>query len=360
MASRATHVTAVDIGGGILGYTDGDPGSAIPATVLTALERNQTQEEVAKAVEHFGLTPDGSADDQLATGLDTINDSVWGPGTDGTFVTVGNYTQTSDEYYEALTLSAGHGWFNNGYRLFVNGTLRIEGTFRVDGDDGLNVGPSPPAGGDGAPHGSVGGGGNGGDGGIVASSNGVDGAARAQAGTFYMNGAVGLGDGGDGTDGNSTTGGAGGQVVLPGNQLDYRVYPQRMQGIGLAAEIEEDPEDDQFSPQWRRLSGGSGGAGGGASTDGDGTGGGGGGGVMIIMARHVIINGGQLNADGGEGPLPLGAPNLPGRGGGGGGGVILLTYRSLVFESGDLADIHANGGAGGVPGEDGVVHLARM
>lgn len=61
---RIAHPTA---SGGL--FTEGDPGTSTPATVVTAAWLNGVQEELANAIEAAGITLDGENDAQLASAI---------------------------------------------------------------------------------------------------------------------------------------------------------------------------------------------------------------------------------------------------------------------------------------------------
>lgn len=111
----------------------------------------------------------------------TLNDNGignYGDGSDGSLTTSGNVTLTEDKYYTDLTVSAGDIFNPAGYRVFVSGTLTINGRIERNGNDG--------------------GTGKFGTGGRAA--GGVGGAALADG---YLKGSL---KGGDGGDGSSTLG----------------------------------------------------------------------------------------------------------------------------------------------------------
>jgi hypothetical protein len=55
---RISHSTAVDIGGGRMGFRSKDTVGGVPGTVLTATHMNATQEEMLAAIEEAGEVPD--------------------------------------------------------------------------------------------------------------------------------------------------------------------------------------------------------------------------------------------------------------------------------------------------------------
>ncbi len=55
---RISHSTAVDIGGGRMGFRSKDTVGGVPGTVVTATHMNATQEEMLAAIEEAGEVPD--------------------------------------------------------------------------------------------------------------------------------------------------------------------------------------------------------------------------------------------------------------------------------------------------------------
>lgn len=69
---RIDTSSAIDIGGGKLGFTDGNSGTGTPATDLDASFFNNIQEELAHIVEQSGETLDGSDTTQVYTALNAL------------------------------------------------------------------------------------------------------------------------------------------------------------------------------------------------------------------------------------------------------------------------------------------------
>lgn len=61
------------------------------------------------------------------------NDSLYGPGTDGTVVIASNVTLSRDMYYDNLTVNSGSTLNTNGFRVFVKNTLTVSGTINNTG-----------------------------------------------------------------------------------------------------------------------------------------------------------------------------------------------------------------------------------
>jgi len=70
------------------------------------------------------------------------NDSVYGPGTDGTVSISGTITLTRDMYYDTLTIPLGNVLLTNGYRVFVKNTLTLNGIIGIGSVSGNSNGSS--------------------------------------------------------------------------------------------------------------------------------------------------------------------------------------------------------------------------
>lgn len=62
------------------------------------------------------------------------NDSVYGFGTDGNVVIASNTSLSRDMYYNNLTINVGSHLNTNGYKVFVRGTLAVNGSIGVNSD----------------------------------------------------------------------------------------------------------------------------------------------------------------------------------------------------------------------------------
>ena len=229
---------------------------------------------------------------------------------------------TGDEYYADFVVPLGVTLTTNGFRLFVSGTLTLDGTIASNGGDAVG-----PTGGSATSTGTL--------------------LASAPGGSFVA-GVPQPGDtitrslGGSGGAGGSVPlgpGAAGGTAVLPSAAQGYSTFangtPTVCWQIGLTGHL----ADGTFA---------AGGAGGGAggSTAGTGGGGGGGGGVVVVAAK-AIAGGGTISAVGGAG----GAPSGTSAGGGGGGGGVLFVFTSTPLPL--SVGLTAAGGAGNTGGVDG-------
>lgn len=323
----------------------------------------------------------------------TLNDSgiySYGDGSDGALVTSGNVTLTADKYYTDLTISTGDTFDPAGYRIFVSGTLTIQGTGKIarngnNGSNGSNASGSAGANGGagaaaladgylkGSVAGSAGGRGSNGDSTNISGNPVIDNTSRTGvAGTATTNsigsdgtaGATG-GSGGNGANGGGA-GGAGGVATQSNVKLIANWH--------LATLLDVSSSGSTVKYDNSAGCGGGGGGSGGASsgTYNTGTGGGGGGGggsgsnggILAIYARVIVIGAsGRIEALGGTGgnggngaagQADGGGANASGGGGGAGGtggegGNIILVYNSLT-NSGTISVAGGSGGTGGSGG----------
>ena len=90
-------------------------------------------------IQRFGATPnynDSSQRQRLG------NDSIYGPGTDGTVIIASNTSLSRDMYYDTLTINNGVTLNTNGFRVFVKNTLTVSGTINNTGTTGTLRGVS--------------------------------------------------------------------------------------------------------------------------------------------------------------------------------------------------------------------------
>jgi hypothetical protein len=269
---------------------------------------------------------------QQAAGGGGGGDSIYGDGSDGTVTISADTTLTRCMMYGDLTVDSGKLLKTNGYRVFVKGTLALNGTIQNNGTDGGAGGGL----GAGAPSGFLNGGWNGGAGNTQAGDGG-------QASPDPARGGAG-GAGGQGTP-PGRLGGAGGTATLPGaangGESIFREYMSIVRGIALTS----------------KINGGGGGGGGGGDGSNVGAGGGGGGGLVVVIARKVTGTG-TIRANGGAG----GNRDFyvaGGGGGGGGGGAALITDSAspvscTVEALGGAAGSSPGGGSPGTVGTAGV------
>ena len=311
-------------GPGNHGWSGGDPELLQTGSIVTEYWLNSVSNELAVAIGETGIVPSDGDPRQLSKTLSTIGGGIYGGGSDGFFV-IDGIVQEMDTDIVLLALSIINGGHlkTNGYRVYVSGTLSIDGTSKVSNDGEDAAGGTP---GLGAPAGTLNGGGGGGAG------NAVDPGENGVLTDFSVGG-----NGGLGGDGAGSPGGAGGVATPP------------PAGAGKVATLQVATTGEirgASASGW--LAGGAGGAGGGAGV-GNSAGGGGGGGGALILVVHRLQNDGTISARGGAG-----ADGVldGGGGGGGGGGSILLTYRSVT----GVGTVEVEAGAAGVsPNEaDGV------
>lgn len=82
---RINNSSAVDIGGGDLGFTAGDPGTGQPATTVDAEWLNSIQEELATVIESESIALDGSKTDQLLQAITQIAQAFSGGASTGDY-----------------------------------------------------------------------------------------------------------------------------------------------------------------------------------------------------------------------------------------------------------------------------------
>lgn len=262
-----------------------------------------------------------------------ITFNFFGDGSDGNAtITTNNATSgplssgalTRDAYYNNLTISGSGAIFNNGFKIFVAGTLDLSnagaGAIRCSGNNG-----SGSSGGGALTANTLGGSAAGGPGnGSSASGTSVGGSVTPANG--------GSGGFGGGVAGEGMINGYGGDSSLP--TIMHVASLEILRGASL-------------------ISGGAGGGGGLTGTSGGGSGGGSGGAVLFLAAN--IINRGAstaasaIKATGGAAGTATrtGSDATAGSGGGGGGGgFIYVVYAKLVGVQTTNNAVEANGGNG--------------
>lgn len=271
-----------------------------------------------------------------------INAGLFGDGSDGNVTLSVNTTLTRDMYYDDLTINSSSTLSPDGFRVFVKDTLTIDAGSKIDrsGNNGTNavVNLAGIAGTAFArlnrPLNNNGSGGSGGAGSTGVGANGsvaiLINASAGGAGIPGGNGGAGVSAGGNGGNSSSIA-----FINAPIGYLNtnpiYGTYP--VQG-GMGG------------------GGGAGGGGGGGVAGGGGGGGGAGGSVLLVFARHMILNG-QINANGGNGgnggtPAAGGSAKGGGGGGGaGGGGAIFVCYQDFSG-AGSINALSGTSGTGGI------------
>ncbi len=265
-------------------------------------------------------------------------------------------TLTQDLYCEGLTMTDDAQIVLNGFRLFVLGDISMadSATIWVPGSAGAD-GDSGGLGGLGAPEGTIGGGWDGGEGANVIPTIAAD---PGDDDPNFTSAAYG-GGGGDGVNGGTRLGGAGGNsdylFNIFGDFSSSNVFAER--GLDLAGGA---GGDVVVTP-----SGGAGGGGGGANATEKGGGGGGGGGFACISCFNLNMTGSSLlsaqGGPGGQGETGGGATN---GGGGGQGGAIKIHCYSVTVETGGnivapgaVGGSGASGGVAGGTGDDGNIFI---
>ena len=256
---------------------------------------------------------------------------LFGGGADSNVTIAGGLTGLWQDLHAANLAVTGTGILNtNGWRIFVQGTLRIDagGEIRADGQAGGSGGKPPQIGGVTA--------------GLGATSNYLRGGFNGGSGAYTTRGSGGTtgppyvllgGAGGQGGSGN--TGGGIGGTGMPLSSMRTRInyWPAMLEGYagGMSGVV------------FYGGAGGGGGVGGLTSSATACGGGGGGGGGIIVVAAKDIINAGVIGARGGTGGIG-GSGISAGGGGGGGGGAVVVIYDTYTG-SGTLS---AAGGFGGI------------
>jgi len=317
----------------------------------------------------------GGTTKQYSLGDDGI--FSFGDGSDGALTTTGDVTLTSDKYYTNLTISTGDTFYPAGYRIFVNGTLTLEGTAKISRNgvagsvgnnatnrDGATGGAGGTALADGYLKGSVAGyiGGTGGSG-TPSTKIGGNGDANDTSNSIGSDGILGAG-GGDGGGSVSVGGGTGGDGGIGGIATTSNVKLIANWHLQTLLDIGSTGATVKYDNSAGAGSGGGGGGGGERfANDGGGGGGGGGsassGGIIAIYAKVIIIGANASieanGANGGNGGNGYQGNNNSGGGGGGGagtggnGGQIILVYNELT-NSGSITVSAGTGGTGGTGG----------
>ncbi len=262
---------------------------------------------------------------------------LFGDGFDGDVTIAVDTTLTSDMYYDDLTVNAATNLTTGGFRIFVKGTLTLNGTIRFNGVTATNN------------NGAGFGGSNqtlktteaGANGGTAAGS-----AATARA--DCMGGAGGLGGTGSGG-----AGGAGGAATVPAST---RGGVRAFGNIATAffGRIIDASNAAAIVSPFAGLGGGGGGG------DGTAGGGGGGGGGFVCIAAKTLAGAGTIEAKGGNGAAAS-AGNRGGGGGGGGGVVTLITASTsnpyTISVAGGTGGAGSGTGTAGANGSDGRTFL---
>lgn len=334
-------------------------GAAPVIAVNAASEAAVGVVERATDAEAFAMTDTERYVTPSQLGKYGVSDQLFGSGWTGAATISTDTTLTGDMYYSDLTVDTGVNLNTGGYRIFVKGTLTLNGTIRnIGGNGGDGFAPDGGAAGAASAAGSTKASPAGVVGGAGAASNDLP--ASGSAGTAGTNESVSdggssgvVGGAGGGYSGASGSGAGGAAGATTNASAAYGDIHNVLMGI-----------------MWRlftttglvipgRHAGNGSGGGGGADGDGSSTcyGGGGGGsggngGFVILVARKITGSGtvSAAGGNGGNGGDGYGAGGNAGGGGGGAGGsggVIILVC--LDKSSITLNVAGGTGGAGGAP-----------
>lgn len=307
----------------------GYPGSGTRETVTVTDSRTGTWTITAPANSYSSGDPVANTiTSDVLNLLASSGSSIYGTSIDGDVTVSGGITTLSrDMFYRNLTIPSGQTIRSGGYRVYVSGTLTLNGTL---GPEKLPAGWNGSSGAGSTVGGSVGGAG----------------------GTTAGSAAPGVGDayGGQGGSGGAGASGAGGTsptvtgpVAAPFNRFITAISAILFVG-GFTATVPR---------------GGTGGGGGGG--DGTNTGGRGGpsAGVAYVYARYLAGTG-VLQADGSDGAAAT-TGNCGGGGGGGGGAATLVTAQATcpftVRAAGGAGGAGVGTGSAGVAGSAGAVAI---
>ncbi len=341
LTMRSGAVTGSGVAGPVELDTGGSatPGNGGLLTIGTTNAQSVTIGRTGKTTEITGtLTNNG-----IPIGTGGYGSVVYGGGVDGSlsFTAAGattagatrsgtTFTFTRDVYATDMSVADTVIIFTANYRLFVNGTLTLNGTAYIH-----NSGPSAASPGFGAPTNTP-------AGTLPQAGNAQNGSTNVGAAGGSETTACG-GAGGNGGLGASGAGGAAGTVTAPtavqgGVNIIY-AYPNNVTCSLLGTAV---------ATQWNGGSGGGGGGGDGGAAGASGCGGG----ILVVCARYIVgvgVSGVQFRALGGNGSTNNGT-NRGGGGGGGGGVIVLVTSQALSGVTTSAA-----GGIGGAKTGTGVV-----
>lgn len=258
--------------------------------------------------------------------------ALFGDSSDGNVTITGLTTLTREMHYSNLTITNGGELKPNGNRIFVAGTLIIDGGGSIN-DDGFSATNHVGRTGFVARNYLGGQGTNGGSGWSLNATNVANGNNASNNTNCSLNASNVAPTGGKGGDSTSRTGGTGGAATQ--NAVPQKWAGRILEGRGT----------------FGAFNGGSGGGGGSVSVSvhTSGTfvsGGGGSGGGIVWIAAKTIINNGRISAKGGSGAsasLGVGSGGCAGGGGASGGKVGIITQSPSI---GGTVDI--TGGSGGL------------
>lgn len=334
------------------------------------------------------ITGTGSAGSPLSavnvstSTVQLIEAALFGDGSDGDVtIAAGTTTLTRDMFYDDLSISSGAVLRPDGFRVFVRGTLTLDGLIHSNGGNGSGTAAGGGAYVSGSRPLSTGNtAGGGGSSGCLAPGPGSSN-ATAPRGFSNSGGAAGITNpfpcvactGGAGTDGGAGKGGGGGA----GGNNSGGASAQNGEAAGTVGVSSAAHGDlrallrgsfDAVNLNYVKYGAGGTGGGGGGCGGTNGGGGGGGGGIVFVAARYATGSG-SVQAKGGNGGNGSGAIGGGGGGGGGGGVVVLIigsgsTPTTSVVggtkgNGGVGSGGHGNGGAGG-NGGNGITIIYKL
>lgn len=123
-----SHATALDEGGGVRRYTEGDPAAGTPATVLPATQMNAIEAELLAVIGAAGLAPDANDWGQLLQALTRMYQPriavLWGelpPGQNEGVFSAGDWRtrliNTSHQYNVPVPYGTAAGLLDNQFQL---------------------------------------------------------------------------------------------------------------------------------------------------------------------------------------------------------------------------------------------------
>lgn len=292
----------------------------------------------------------------------------FGSGIDGPVIISSTTTLNRDMFYTSLVVNNGAGIISNGYKIYANQSIVVNGIIQNNGNQGGNAvsGTSAGIGGSGGGGGTLNAGRSGGTGANGDAGVGTNGSSTLAA-VILNSGA----SGGAGTNGGGA-GGTGGTTTL--ETLGY--------GVGSFVDSIASTTEQSLNEYIQAVASktgaalsifpgaGGGGAGGfNSGSGGRGGGGGGGGGIVEIVSPSLTVGSTgfiqSIGGNGGTGGNGNGSNNPGGGGGGGNGGLVILIYKSLttsgtISAPAGLAGVGGSGGNPGSNGNTGVVYKIKL
>lgn len=340
-------IIAESDGSGIWTITADDlPPSAVVLSSTVTTKGDLIVGTGASAVTNLPVGADGQvpvADSTQASGVKWaalgFNAGLYGDGSDGNVTISAHTVLTRDMYYANLTVNASIVLRSSGYRIFVSGTLTLNGTI-------TNQGWPIPA--------FNGGANSAGDAGTykAGGSAGANGGTGVGVASGSTSGDTVGGQGGTGGAGTSGAGGAGGSIVQPIASRGGLGIPRTPLGLYVMGYLST--AAGAFGTGLIGGTGGGSGAGDGTNSGGNG---GGGAGFCIVFARF-LAGAGTLTAAGGAGFASTLGNTGGGAGGGGGVAGLCTQSASVPFTVTAVGGIGAAGHGTGTAGANGSAGMA--